>query len=210
MRNYTPHFHYNKNSVETLRAWEDIGSPSYSFRGARSLTRTETVIREKCTARRENSATRRDWCSSHADIIESSSSSRAVQRLRAPSPSTSVCGVRDERKRRFVSLCASTPVDSRMSPPGGRAEPVRRKGVAERGTGAGKGALTLPTLRPGVGLPPTSSSSGASASLPSSTSSVRSSVCPRVYRPTLSTPIFDIPRFFFCRKCGSVWELNET
>lgn len=52
-------------------------------------------------------------------------------------------------------------------------EPVRQKGVAERGTEAGKGALTLPTLRPGVRLPPTSSSSGASASLPSSTSSVR-------------------------------------
>lgn len=83
------------------------------------------------------------------------------------------------------------------------------EGVAERGTEAGKGALTLPTLRPGVGLPPTSSSS------------VPPRVCHHRYRPSVrpcvlaSTVRRSRHRFltspaFLPKVRISVWELNET
>jgi len=75
-------------------------------------------------------------------------------------------------KKGDLSLYASTPVDSRMCPR--EDEPTRlAEGVAARRAGAGKGALTLPTLRPGVGLPPTSSSS------------VPPRVCHHRYRPSV-------------------------
>jgi len=125
--------------------------------------------------------------------------SRGSHQIHAP---RSYVVERGATEKKEICLCASTPVDSRMSLQEG--EPVSGGDGRKRDEGTGKGALTLPTLRLGVGLPPTSSSSGASASLPPSTSSVRPSirpsirpfVCPRVYPSRCSRHRFLISSAF--------------
>lgn len=69
-------------------------------------------------------------------------------------------------------------------------QPVRRleEEVVGKGTGAGKGALTLPSVRPGVGLPPDLIFLRASASFATIDIARLSYVCPYVRLPYVLSP----------------------
>lgn len=170
---------------------KDLGLP-HSLRGTReeSLTRTENVIREKCTSRARE---RRLVLIPHGHNWVLSSVSRTQVYALLPS-STSVRG----EKKRFVSLREHSggfaDVSTGKDEPTKLAEGGGRK--RERG-GGGKRGSHVTDAAAGCRVTSDLIFLGASASLPPSISSVRSSVCPRVYRPTLPTPIFDIPRCLF-------------